>query len=30
MERAVQAELDMLKDIIIQTVPVDQIFLFGS
>ncbi|GHV72973.1 hypothetical protein AGMMS49940_02750 [Spirochaetia bacterium] len=30
MEQVVQAELDMLKRIIIQTVPVDQIFLFGS
>jgi predicted nucleotidyltransferase len=30
METLVQAELDMLRDIIIQTVPVDQIFLFGS
>jgi predicted nucleotidyltransferase len=30
METLVQAELDMLTDIIIQTVPVDQIFLFGS
>ncbi|GHV78070.1 hypothetical protein AGMMS49942_28910 [Spirochaetia bacterium] len=30
MEAAVQAELDMLRDIIVQTVPVDQIFLFGS
>jgi predicted nucleotidyltransferase len=30
METAVQAELDMLKDIIVKTVPVEQIFLFGS
>jgi predicted nucleotidyltransferase len=30
MEAAVQAELDMLKDIIVQTVPVEQIILFGS
>jgi predicted nucleotidyltransferase len=30
MEAVVQAELDMLRDIIVQTVPVDQIFLFGS
>jgi predicted nucleotidyltransferase len=30
METPVQMELDMLRDIIIQTVPVDQIFLFGS
>jgi predicted nucleotidyltransferase len=30
MEKAVRAELDMLRDIIIQTVPVDRIFLFGS
>jgi predicted nucleotidyltransferase len=30
MEAPVQAELDMLRDIIIQTVPVEQIILFGS
>jgi predicted nucleotidyltransferase len=30
MEAAVQAELNMLRDIIIQTVPVEQIILFGS
>jgi predicted nucleotidyltransferase len=30
METPVRVELDMLRDIIIQTVPVDQIFLFGS
>jgi predicted nucleotidyltransferase len=30
METLVRVELDMLRDIIIQTVPVDQIFLFGS
>jgi predicted nucleotidyltransferase len=30
MEASVRAELDMLKDIIIQTVPVEQILLFGS
>jgi predicted nucleotidyltransferase len=30
MEAAVQAELDMLREIIVQTVPVDQILLFGS
>jgi predicted nucleotidyltransferase len=30
MEAVVQAELNMLKEIIIKTVPVEQIFLFGS
>jgi predicted nucleotidyltransferase len=30
MEAVVQAEIDMLKDIIIKTVPVEQILLFGS
>jgi predicted nucleotidyltransferase len=30
IEKSIGQELDMLKDIIIQTVPVDQIFLFGS
>jgi predicted nucleotidyltransferase len=30
MEAKVRAELDMLRDIIIQTVPVEQIILFGS
>ncbi|GHU52069.1 hypothetical protein FACS189496_1590 [Bacilli bacterium] len=30
MDQAVQTELDMLKNIIINTVPVEQIFLFGS
>jgi predicted nucleotidyltransferase len=30
MEASVQVELDMLKDIIINTVPVEQIILFGS
>jgi predicted nucleotidyltransferase len=30
MEAAVQAELDMLRDIIVKTVPVEQILLFGS
>ncbi|MDR1388555.1 MAG: nucleotidyltransferase domain-containing protein [Treponema sp.] len=30
MDKAVQAELDMLKDIIVKTVPVEQIHLFGS
>jgi predicted nucleotidyltransferase len=30
VEEAVQAELDMLKDIIINTIPVEQIILFGS
>jgi hypothetical protein len=30
LEKDVQAELDLLKDIIVQTVPVEQILLFGS
>ena len=30
MDAAVQAELSKLKDLIINTVPVEQIFLFGS
>ncbi|GHV45059.1 hypothetical protein AGMMS49546_30080 [Spirochaetia bacterium] len=30
MQAAVQAELNMLKDIIVKTVPVEQILLFGS
>lgn len=30
MEKRVQDELNILKDIIINTVPVEQIFLFGS
>jgi predicted nucleotidyltransferase len=30
MKQAIQAELDILRDIIINTVPVDQIHLFGS
>jgi predicted nucleotidyltransferase len=30
MEASVQAELDMLKDIIVNTVSVEQILLFGS
>jgi predicted nucleotidyltransferase len=30
MEASVQAELDMLKDIIVNTLPVEQILLFGS
>jgi predicted nucleotidyltransferase len=30
MTDAVQAELDTLKDIIVRTVPVEQIWLFGS
>jgi predicted nucleotidyltransferase len=30
MDQTVQTELDMLKNIIINTVPVEQIFLFGS
>jgi predicted nucleotidyltransferase len=30
MEASARAELDMLTDIIIQTVPVEQIILFGS
>jgi predicted nucleotidyltransferase len=30
MEASVQAELALLRDIIVQTVPVEQIILFGS
>jgi len=30
MEKQVEDELTMLKDIILNTVPVEQIFLFGS
>lgn len=30
MERPIQDELNTIKDIIIDTVPVEQIFLFGS
>jgi predicted nucleotidyltransferase len=30
MEAAVQAEIDKLKDLIINAVPVEQIYLFGS
>jgi predicted nucleotidyltransferase len=30
MEKRIQDELNILKDIIIDTVPVEQIFLFGS
>ena len=30
MERRIQDELNIIKDIIVDTVPVDQIFLFGS
>jgi predicted nucleotidyltransferase len=30
MTNVVQAELDILKDIIVRTVPVEQIWLFGS
>ncbi len=30
MEKRVQDELNILKDIILNTVPVEQIFLFGS
>ena len=30
MDAAVQAELNKLKDLIISTVPVEQIYLFGS
>lgn len=30
MEKRIQDELNILKDIIINTVPVEQIFLFGS
>jgi predicted nucleotidyltransferase len=30
VEKRIQDELDILKDIIVNTVPVEQIFLFGS
>lgn len=30
MEKQIQDELNILKDIIVKTVPVEQIFLFGS
>jgi predicted nucleotidyltransferase len=30
MEKRIQDELNILKDIIVETVPVEQIFLFGS
>jgi predicted nucleotidyltransferase len=30
MDKAVQAELDKLRDIIVQTLPVERIILFGS
>ena len=30
MEKRIQDELNLLKDIIVETVPVEQIFLFGS
>lgn len=30
MEKRIQDELKILKDIIVETVPVEQIFLFGS
>lgn len=30
MEKRIQDELNILKDIILETVPVEQIFLFGS
>ena len=30
MDTTIQAELDKLKDLIINTVPVEQIYLFGS
>ncbi|MBT9151205.1 MAG: hypothetical protein DDT40_01393 [candidate division WS2 bacterium] len=30
MEKRIQDELNILKDIIVDTVPVEQIFLFGS
>lgn len=30
MEKRIQDELDILKDMIVDTVPVEQIFLFGS
>jgi len=30
MEKQVQEQIDIIKDIIVQTVPVEQIYLFGS
>jgi len=30
MDEAIQAELDKLKELIINTIPVEQIYLFGS
>ena len=30
MEKRIQDELNILKDIILETIPVEQIFLFGS
>jgi predicted nucleotidyltransferase len=30
VEKRIQGELDILKDIIVNTIPVEQIFLFGS
>ncbi len=30
MERRIQDELNIIKDTIVDTVPVEQIFLFGS
>jgi predicted nucleotidyltransferase len=30
MDKAIQAELDKLKELIISAIPVEQIFLFGS
>jgi predicted nucleotidyltransferase len=30
VEKRIQDELDILKDIIVNTIPVEQIFLFGS
>ena len=30
MEKRIQDELNILKDIIVETIPVEQIFLFGS
>ena len=30
MEKQIQEQIDLIKDIIVQTVPVEQIYLFGS
>jgi predicted nucleotidyltransferase len=30
MDQAVQSQIDILKDLIVETVPVEQIYLFGS